>query len=108
MAGTLLRSKPSPVSGVVETTDRAGGVGAGRGAACAGSDDVERARVGASSRAGAGLAGALGGRAGAAPCTTTSSSVAADCANAAPGSISAPNATPPNNPRFRARNPGAT
>jgi hypothetical protein len=89
MAGTLSRSKPRPVTGVVATTWNAGIWGADAGAAGgegAGAetrvDGAERVRVAAwvARRAGDGR-GAV---------TVTSGSVAAACPQAASGNINAP------------------
>ncbi len=101
-AGTLSRSKPRPVTGVVATTWNAGnartgvGVGAAGAGRGAGADSVgARARLtGADEDAGA--------------VTVTSGSVAATCPQTRPGNIvtpgntNAPNAAASNNCRLAA------
>jgi hypothetical protein len=96
MAGTLSRSTPSPVTGVVATTWKAGIRGAGAAGAETRVDGAERAGVGArvGRRTGAGR-GAV---------TVTSGSVSATCPQAACGSASGNikvlNATAPNRRLF--------
>src|SRR5207247_8446127 len=94
MAGTLSRSKPSPVTGVVATTLNAGIWGAGAAGAETRVDGAERARVAAwvGRRTGAGR-GAV---------TVTSGSVSATCPQAASGNINAPIAKVWSRGRWRA------
>jgi hypothetical protein len=107
MAGTLSRSKPSPVTGVVATTWNAGICGAG-----AGVDGRERAGA-ATRREGAERAGAAAGvarrtGAGRGAVTVTSGSVSVTWAQVtssnikAPGSVSVPTAAPCNKRRLPA------
>src|SRR6266702_3908506 len=101
MAGTLSRSKPSPVTGVVATTWNAGIWGAGAGAegregagAEIRADGIERAGLaaGVARRTGAGR-GAV---------TVTSGSVVATCPQATSSNINAPIATACNRRQRRA------
>jgi hypothetical protein len=101
MAGTLSRSKPSPVIGVVATTWNAGIWAAGGGGEVGGETRADRpARVGVTARA----ARRTGGGRGAV--TVTSGSVVATCPEAtsgdvnAPGSVTAPTAAACNKRRF--------
>jgi hypothetical protein len=107
MAGTLSRSKPRPVTGVVATTWNAGIWDAGVGAdAGEGADAATRAGRAARAGLAAGAARRTGAGRGAA--TVTSGSVAATCPRAAfppakaPADASAPSAAARNKLRFAA------
>ena len=102
MAGTLSRSKPSPVTGVVATTWNAGIWGAGAGA-------EGREGAGADTRReGAGRAGAAAGvarrtGAGRGAGTVTSGKVSVTCPQIASGNINTLMATACNSLRRRAQ-----
>src|SRR5262249_24864333 len=114
MAGTLSRSKPSPVTGVVATTWNAGirGAGAGVDGREGAGAETRREGAGASDREGGARRGAgsvrRGGRgAGRGPVTVTSGSVSDTWPLAGPREVSspenvnAPKATAPNSSRFK-------
>ena len=109
MAGTLSRSKPSPVTGVVATTWNAGIWGAGAGAD-GGEGAGAETRVDGADRAGmwAGVGRRTRGGDGRGAVTVTSGSVSPTWAHAtssnitAPGSVSVPTAVLSNKHRLRA------
>src|SRR5262245_31007374 len=92
MAGTLSRSKPSPVTGVVATTWNAGIWGAGAGVAGREGAGTETRREGAE-RAGAAAGVARRTGAGRGAVTVTSGSVSVTWPQATFGNINAPIAT---------------
>src|SRR6266404_5030093 len=89
MAGTLSRSKPRPVTGVVATTWNAGIWDAGVGAD-AGEGAGAATRAGRAARAGLAAGAARRTGAGRGAATVTSGSVAATCPRAAPIPVKAP------------------
>src|SRR2546430_12095124 len=107
MAGTLSRSKPRPVTGVVATTWNAGIWDAGVGAD-AGEGAGAPTRAGRAARAGLAAGAARRTGAGRVAATVTSRSVAAACPQAEfapvkpPDDASAPSAAARNTPRFAA------
>src|SRR5262249_55039915 len=89
MAGTLSRSKPSPVTGVVATAWNAGSLGAGGGARWGEGGGAET-RADGVERAGLAVGAARRTRAGRGAETVTSGSVSVTWPQATSGNINAP------------------